>query len=94
MLRALALLLVAAMSAPARSEPAPRQEPGFVEIELRITAQRPRGVVVDRGRNDGLLEGDRVVFHPREGGIREGTVSLEGTVVLGRSRARAGAGET
>ena len=48
---------------------------GYEEIPLRISGSGAGGsVLVDRGRRDGLEIGDRVLFRPRSGTERRGTV--------------------
>lgn len=56
-------LLVACLAVPAGA-----QDEGVASVALRVTARRPGArVMVDRGAQDGLLEGDVVVFQPRTG---------------------------
>ncbi|MCK6447518.1 MAG: hypothetical protein L6Q99_14095 [Planctomycetes bacterium] len=58
---------------------AAQQQGGAVQtVELRVAAQRPRGVLVDRGSSDGLAIGDRVRFRLRGGGTVDGRVSEVG----------------
>lgn len=47
----------------------------MVTVELRVISARPGSATVDRGRVDGLRRGDRVIFRPRDGVARFGTVS-------------------
>lgn len=74
----LLLLLCALLGAPAipSARGAVAQDAASVTVELRITSIVAQGthVVVDRGRRDGLAVGDAVVFRPRQGGVRRGTV--------------------
>ncbi|MCC6408986.1 MAG: hypothetical protein IT453_17630 [Planctomycetes bacterium] len=53
---------------------ATRQDDDTQTVELRVAAQRPRGVLVDRGSVDGLAIGDRVRFRRRAGGVVDGRV--------------------
>jgi hypothetical protein len=51
-----------------------QQEQRLEPVELRVTVLQPGCATVDRGADDGLAEGDRVLFYPRAGGVQEGTV--------------------
>ncbi len=66
----LALSLETALGAVPRAQ----EDSGFVELDLRVTSAQHGTALVDRGTSDGLREGDRVLFFPREGGTFEGTV--------------------
>jgi hypothetical protein len=46
-----------------------------LRLELRVTSASAGAALVDRGASDGLVEGDRVRFRPREGGAPTGTVA-------------------
>ena len=67
----LLFLVMSAIAAAAQDEPA------FERVALRVIDVRPGSiVVVDRGTSDGLARGDRVVFHPRAGGVHSGRERL------------------
>jgi hypothetical protein len=71
------LLLLLLLAWPA-AVPAFGQDEGEerLRIELRVTASAPGPIAtVDRGKSDGLAEGDRVTFHPRQGGTFTGVIS-------------------
>lgn len=60
--------------------PVAAQDAGAAQqtIEMRVAAQRPRGVLVDRGATDGLAVGDRVRFRLRSGAVVDGRVAQVG----------------
>jgi hypothetical protein len=52
-----------------------QEEEASERVDLRVSSTGPgAAVVVDRGKRDGLALGDRVLFHPREGGTYGGAV--------------------
>ncbi len=60
--------LVALLSLAVLLLPAPAQGEQRERVDLRVTGERPSGmVVIDRGAGDGLAEGDRIVFQPKNG---------------------------
>jgi hypothetical protein len=71
---ALCWRLPAASAQDSEVAPAAQQEEPSI-LELRVTSARPGLASVDRGANDGLRQGDRVFFLPREGGTFMGIVS-------------------
>lgn len=51
------------------------QSDDAIRVELRVSSVLPTGVVtVDRGKRDGLAQGDTVTFRPRAGGTFRGRV--------------------
>ncbi len=71
MLRALLLLIALLCLAPRGLA----QGGAFERVTLRVNSVEAGGrVVIDRGRSDGLREGDRVLFLPRSGGSFHGNV--------------------
>jgi hypothetical protein len=71
MLRTLLLVLVLLVLAGALRA----QDEPYDEVELRVTNSRPGIAIIDRGSTDGLAVRDRIVFHPRGGGAKQGTVT-------------------
>jgi len=53
---------------------AAQSEPKFERIEFRVSASNADGtILIDRGRADGLRDGDRVFLYPRAGRTLQGT---------------------
>jgi hypothetical protein len=64
------LVLALLLAAPARAQEGEEVE----RLELRVVSAAAGVVVVDRGRSDGVAEGDAVTLRPRDGGAYEGAV--------------------
>lgn len=75
MLRAWLMILIAVALAHLADAARAQDHAGFEKLELRVTSAKPGLVSVDRGAADGLAEGDRVQFFPREGFIYTGRVA-------------------